>query len=89
MTKGQRLFKGDYYPDSVPFQSMLTGDGAECYSVPQDTVSICVLSTGDELTEPGEKLEPGKIFDSNRTMLKSLLKFHGFDKTTTAHVRDT
>lgn len=35
---------------------------------------VAVLSTGDELVEPGEKIAPGLVFDSNRAMLKSLLE---------------
>ena len=38
---------------------------------------IGLLTTGNELVEPGNKLEDGKIFESNSTMLKSVLqKFH-------------
>lgn len=30
---------------------------------------VAILSTGSELTEPGERLEPGRIYDSNRILL--------------------
>ncbi|HEV8679775.1 MAG TPA: molybdopterin molybdotransferase MoeA, partial [Stellaceae bacterium] len=33
-----------------------------------------LLSTGDEVCEPGMGLEPGKIFDANRMMLAALLR---------------
>jgi molybdopterin molybdotransferase len=35
---------------------------------------VVVLITGNELCQPGEKLQPGKIYDSNSTILKALLK---------------
>lgn len=34
---------------------------------------VALFSTGSELYEPGEKLEPGKIYDSNRTLVTSRL----------------
>ena len=40
---------------------------------------IGILSTGDELQQPGEPLRPGQIYDSNRISLISLLKENGFD----------
>merc|ERR1719507_2463228 len=41
--------------------------------------SVAVLSTGNELQEPGESLKPGHIRDSNKTTLISLLKSRGFE----------
>ena len=35
---------------------------------------VALLSTGDELVEPGEPLKDGKIFESNRTLLAMLLR---------------
>ncbi|MDR5902877.1 gephyrin-like molybdotransferase Glp [Halomonas icarae] len=36
-------------------------------------VRVALLSTGDELIEPGQPRAPGQVFDSNRAMLKSLM----------------
>jgi molybdopterin molybdotransferase len=42
-------------------------------------LSVAILSTGDELTTPGEPLPPGGIYNSNRYQLTSLLKGLGCD----------
>ncbi|MCA9858949.1 MAG: molybdopterin molybdotransferase MoeA, partial [Thermomicrobiales bacterium] len=38
---------------------------------------VSIVSTGDELLDPSEPLEPGKIRDSNRFMLQSALEAAG------------
>lgn len=38
---------------------------------------VALFSTGDELNEPGKPLEAGKIYDSNRFILGSLLRKYG------------
>ncbi len=35
---------------------------------------VALLSTGDEVREPGTRLPPGAIYDANRFMLKALLE---------------
>ncbi|MCI5100008.1 gephyrin-like molybdotransferase Glp [Phaeobacter italicus] len=40
---------------------------------------VGVLSTGDELVEPGEPAAAGQIFDANRPMLLALLATMGFE----------
>ncbi len=40
---------------------------------------VAVFSTGDELKMPGEQLEPGEIYDSNRFAVKAMLAKLGVD----------
>ena len=42
--------------------------GAGCFTV-RPRPRVVVFSTGDELTEPGTQLVPGRIWDSNSCML--------------------
>src|SRR5437867_8233854 len=37
-------------------------------------VNAVIISTGDELVKPGEKLEPGQIYESNSALLNGLLE---------------
>ncbi|MFW9827483.1 MAG: gephyrin-like molybdotransferase Glp [Candidatus Thorarchaeota archaeon] len=38
---------------------------------------ISIFSSGDELIEPGEPLKPGKIYNSNTSMISALVKIYG------------
>jgi molybdopterin molybdotransferase len=39
---------------------------------------VAVMSTGDELREPGENIQPGQIYNSNRYTMKAQLAAWGF-----------
>lgn len=41
-------------------------------------LKVAVLSTGDEIAEPGTPLLPGGIYDSNRIMVRALVERLGF-----------
>ena len=51
-------------------------------------VRVGVLSSGDELKQPGEVLQDGDLFDSNRIMLLSVLKRFGCEVVDLGWVRD-
>jgi len=51
-------------------------------------VRAAIISTGDELAMPGEKLQPGQIYDSNTVLLQSLLKRCGAVVASAENCRD-
>ena len=42
-------------------------------------LKVAIISTGEELVEPGSPLKPGQIYNSNRYMLQALIEGWGFD----------
>ena len=50
--------------------------------------TAAVISTGDELVEPGEELQAGQIYDSNSALLGALLQRCGVSATVVEHCRD-
>jgi len=51
-------------------------------------VNAAVISTGDELVNPGEPLQPGQIYESNSTLLRALLQTCGAHVRSAQHCRD-
>jgi len=51
-------------------------------------LAVAVMSTGDELREPGDRLEPGQIYNSNRYTMKSQLSAWGFKVVDMGVARD-
>jgi molybdopterin molybdotransferase len=39
--------------------------------------TVAILSTGNEIAEPGQPLEPGQIYDINRFTLETIIRQHG------------
>lgn len=56
----------------------------DCYR----SLRVGVLSSGDELTEPGQVLGPGKIYNSNRYTLLGLIHSLGMTFVDLGHVED-
>lgn len=52
-------------------------------------LKVALLSTGDELQEPGDEPIPGKIFNSNRAMLKAFIEQLGMQVVDIGKVADT
>lgn len=51
-------------------------------------LKVAVLSTGDELVEPGQAAGPGQIFDANRPMLLAMLEKFGFEGVDMGRIAD-
>jgi molybdopterin molybdotransferase len=49
---------------------------------------ISIFSSGDELIEPGESLKPGKIYNSNTSMISALVKLYGGEVIRGKSVKD-
>ena len=49
---------------------------------------VAVISTGDEVVEPGAEAGPGQIFDANRPMLAALLRRFGFQVIDMGRIAD-
>lgn len=52
-------------------------------------LKVAILFTGDELTEPGQPLAPGAIYNSNRYAISALLEKLGCEVTDLGIVRDS
>ena len=52
-------------------------------------VKSAIVSTGDELVKPGEKLEPGQIYETNSALLQALLQRCGTSAQSVQYCPDT
>ena len=51
--------------------------------------SIAILSTGNEIADPGQELQPGQIYDINKFTLSTIIQEHGGVATPFATAQDT
>jgi molybdopterin molybdotransferase len=79
VAKGQRLRAATIALLASQGFAEITGGGE---------VNAAIISTGDELVKPGEKLEPGQIYESNSALLNALLERCGAIVNSVEHCHD-
>lgn len=87
MHKGMKLFnKGDVL--AAPQIAALGAIGLESVSVLRRPRAL-VFTTGNEVRQPGEPLEPGQVYDGNTAALSALMRGCGVNVTERRTVKDT
>ncbi len=77
---------GDWLaPSRIGALAAVGCDALDVYARPR----VAMLSTGDEVVEPGRPLEPGQIYDVNRFTIAAVVAAHGGDAVPHSPVRDT
>src|SRR6266516_3330454 len=86
LTEGQKIMaKGETIRATTI--ALLASQGFREVSVGGE-VDAAIISTGDELAEPGTKLQPGQIYESNSVMLQALLQRCGAVVKSVGHCKD-
>src|SRR6266513_4468605 len=86
LTEGQKIVaKGE--PIRATTMALLASQGFKEVSVGGE-VDAAIISTGDELAEPGTKLQPGQIYESNSVLLQALLQRCGAVVKSVGHCND-
>src|SRR6266496_559794 len=86
LTEGQKIMaKGE--PIRATTIALLASQGFREVSVGGE-VDAAIISTGDELAEPGGKLRPGQIYESNSVLLQALLQRCGAVVKSVGHCKD-
>jgi molybdopterin molybdotransferase len=80
LSKGQKLT-----PSRLSLLASQGIDEVETYP----ELRVAVVTTGDELANAGAKLKPGQIYDSNGTLLSSLLAEMGVKNVSCSHCGDS
>lgn len=85
--KGQRLLPAGTLLDSAEI-ALLASQGCESASV-YPRLKVGILTTGDELIEPGQPLRPAQIYNSNGATLAALAEKLGARVVHVLHAADT
>ena len=86
LSEGQKILgKGERIRSTI--LALLASQGLNKVAVGGE-VEAAIISTGDELVEPGQNLEAGQIYESNSTLLAALLRRCGANLKSSAHCRD-
>ena len=86
LTEGQKILaKGEVIRAATI--ALLASQGFARVAVGGD-VKAAIISTGDELVKPGEKIKPGQIYESNSVLLQGLLQRCGASVKSAEHCRD-
>jgi len=77
ITAGQTIFAPGVVlnPSRIGALAAIGLRDIEVYAKPR----VAILSTGNEVVEPGQLLEPGHIYDINRFTLRAVAEAHGGD----------
>lgn len=76
MARGQVIFNATHRLSPGDLATLASA-GVGCINV-RKQLRVGVISTGDELLEPGAMARPGKIYDANRPMLCAAIKQWGY-----------
>jgi molybdopterin molybdotransferase len=86
LTEGQRILSGGERIRAATV-GLLASQGFTDVSVGGE-VRAAIVSAGDELAKPGEKLQPGRIYESNSVLLQALLERCGAIVASSQHCSD-
>src|SRR5438874_125143 len=86
LTEGQKIVAKEE-PIRATTIALLASQGFREVSVGGE-VDAAIISTGDELAEPGAKLQPGQIYESNSVLLQALLQRCGAVVKSVQHCKD-
>jgi molybdenum cofactor synthesis domain-containing protein len=75
ITAGQTVFAAGVVlnPSRIGALAAIGLRDVEVYAKPR----LAIVSTGNEIVEPGQRLEPGHIYDVNRFTLRAVAEAHG------------
>jgi len=84
---GQTVVRGGdvLNPSRIGALAALGVAAVEVYAKP----TVAILSTGNEIADPGQELQPGQIYDINRFTLSTIIQEHGSVPVPYATAQDT